>query len=197
MTASKKIQRLMFVVVVGLITIAGKAQTKDSTLTISQNPFATSTVITIHDLTNDTISLIIYNRWGNAVADFFENIVLSGTVSVTFNADTLPSDIYLLLFTLNSVNFVYQLVKTSSANVEIYGNDKEFNVYPNPTLDKILIESTYEIKEIRIFDCNGRKVLDQKNDYNNGIDLTKLKKGIYLLHIVTEDELFIEKVIKQ
>lgn len=187
----------MFVVVVGLITIAGKAQTKDSTLTISQNPFATSTVITIHDLTNDTISLIIYNRWGNAVADFFENIVLSGTVSVTFNADTLPSDIYLLLFTLNSVNFVYQLVKTSSANVEIYGNDKEFNVYPNPTLDKILIESTYEIKEIRIFDCNGRKVLDQKNDYNNGIDLTKLKKGIYLLHIVTEDELFIEKVIKQ
>ena len=197
MTAGKKLQRLMIVVVVGLITIAGQAQTKDSVLTFSENPFVTSTVITIHDLTNDTISLKIYDRWGNKVADFFENIVLSGTVSVTFNADTLLSNLYVVFFTLNSADFVFNLVKTSSANVEVYSFTKELTVYPNPALDKIFIKSTNDIKEIRIFDCNGRKVLEQKNDYNNGIDLTDLKKGIYLLHVVTKDKLFIEKVIKQ
>ena len=187
----------MIVVVVGLITIAGQAQTKDSVLTFSENPFVTSTVITIHDLTKDTISLKIYDRWGNKVADFFENIVLSGTVSVTFNADTLLSNLYVVFFTLNSADFVFNLVKTSSANVEVYSFTKELTVYPNPALDKIFIKSTNDIKEIRIFDCNGRKVLEQKNDYNNGIDLTDLKKGIYLLHVVTKDKLFIEKVIKQ
>jgi hypothetical protein len=51
--------------------------------------------------------------------------------------------------------------------------------------------------DIQIFDCNGQKVSEQKNDYNNGIDLTDLKKGFYLLHVVTKDKLFIEKVIKQ
>ncbi len=197
MTAGKKIQRLMIVVVVGLITIAGQAQTKDSVLTISQNPFATQTVLTIPNLSNDTVSLKVFNVTGLIVADFFEDTIISGTVIVTFNADSLPNGIYFVTLTLNLVNHPYKVVKDSSLYSDLLTIENRLTVYPVPTSDKFFINSSCKIKDIQVFDCNGQKVSEQKNDYNNGIDLTDLKKGIYLLHVVTEDKLFIEKVIKQ
>lgn len=197
MTAGKKIQRLLIVVIVGLVTIAGQAQTKDSVLTISQNPFATQTVLTIPNLINDTVSLKIYNPLGSIVADFFEDTIITGTVIKTFYADTLPNGFYFIRLTINSVDHTYKVLKNSSLNAETLTIEKELTLYPQPTIDKVFIKSKCKIIEVRVFDCNGRKVLEQKSDYNNGIDLTDLKKGIYLLHVVTMDILFIEKVIKQ
>jgi hypothetical protein len=197
MTAGKKIQRLVIVVVVGLLTIAGQAQTKDSVLTISQNPFATQTVLTIPNLTNDTVSLKIYNPLGSIVADYFEDTIITGTVIKTFYADTLPNGFYFIRLTINLVDHSYKVVKDSSLYSDILTIENRLTVYPVPTSDKVYIKSSCKIMDIQIFDCNGQKVSEQKNDYNNGIDLTDLKKGFYLLHVVTKDKLFIEKVIKQ
>ena len=197
MTAGKKIQRLVIVVVVGLLTIPGQAQTKDSVLTISQNPFATQTVLTIPNLSNDTVSLKVCNITGSIVADFFEDTIISGTVIITFNADSLPNGIYFIILTLNLVNHPYRVVKDSSLYSDLLTIENRLTVYPVPTSDKVFIKSSCKIKDVQIYDCNGQKVSEQKNDYNNGIDLTDFKKGIYLLHVVTKDKLFIEKVIIQ
>jgi len=197
MTAGKKIQRLIIVVIVGLLTITGKAQTPDSVMTISDSIFVTQTNITIHNLTNDTVSLKVFSMTGNIVNDFFENIVLSGTITITFNADTLADGMYLVVLTLNGDNISKRVIKNSSQNYDLLNINNELTIYPVPTSDNVFIKTSRKITDIQIYDCNGQKVKEQININNNKVDLTELKNGIYLLYLMTEDKLFIEKVIKQ
>lgn len=71
-------------------------------------------------------------------------------------------------------------------------------IYPNPVSDTLhinnLMNSTFEINDVQIFDNLGRLVL--KQSVNNDIDITNLSKGIYFLKIKNiEGSSFIKKII--
>jgi hypothetical protein len=67
------------------------------------------------------------------------------------------------------------------------------NVYPNPSQQFIKISSTDEVKNIELFDLNGRQILSTKE---TEIDLGSLSitSGIYILKIQTAKGMVSEKI---
>ena len=76
----------------------------------------------------------------------------------------------------------------------------EFMVYPNPANDVLYISSAEEEGEdieIMIYDVRGQMV--QKVSLiagNEEIDISNLDKGVYLIKIQVDDEVFTKKIIK-
>lgn len=68
-------------------------------------------------------------------------------------------------------------------------NASVFSIYPNPTSNFLTIKlsnSMSEIKEVQVFDLNGRIVLSPAVS-NNSISVKNLAAGTYLLLIETAD----------
>ena len=70
--------------------------------------------------------------------------------------------------------------------------ENEFNIYPNPTNEKINIETAEQIEKITILDISGKIILEITS---TEIDLSKQKTGTYFLKIETENGIFTEKII--
>ena len=68
-------------------------------------------------------------------------------------------------------------------------------LYPNPTNDKLFVEGLTNF-DATIFDLTGKKVLEIVNA-NRSIDMSELKPGIYMLHLTSEGNTYVKKVVKQ
>ena len=75
-------------------------------------------------------------------------------------------------------------------------NLEDFNIYPNPALNKISFDSHKKITKISIFNTLHKKVLEI-NTHQNEVDISNLLKGIYMMKIQFENQKSIyKKVIK-
>lgn len=79
---------------------------------------------------------------------------------------------------------------TSNENTVI----NKSKIYPNPTNNKVVIESPYQIKSIKLTDINGRRI--EAKQENNTIDLSKLANSMYIVQVETDSGLEYHKVIK-
>jgi hypothetical protein len=199
MTTDMKTKFLAIIVAVGLSFTPGHAQTTDTVLTVSQNPFASSTSLTIHDLSSDTVTFKIYNAVGQIVADFFDSLILSGTFTVTFTADSLPDGIYFASLTKNGQNHPLKLIKDqSAAGLPDKQIDKSIiQVFPNPTVDLLTISTDKKIIGFELYDLHGRQLLQSKNGQQNTIDMKNFDNGLYLLHLKTNEMTYIKRIIKK
>ena len=87
---------------------------------------------------------------------------------------------------------------TSPVEEYIVNKDNEFTVYPNPTSNIVTIEFDNNNTEyaIEIFDMSGRLVLQKiSSDYQNYIDVNKLKNGLYIVKIIYENYSYQNKLI--
>ena len=182
--------------IIGLTSYISQAQITDTVLTVSQNPFAISTDLTIHDLTNDTVSLKILTITGQVIEEYFENIVLTGTFTVTFNADTLSDGIYFVNLKQNGENHNLKLVKNQSSSISEITNNNGLEIYPNPTTDFLNISSDFKVERLEVYDINGRMKLKVENKQFEKVNLQNLKEGTYLLYLKTNEKIFVKKVIK-
>ncbi|MGJ8683258.1 MAG: YCF48-related protein [Nonlabens sp.] len=84
----------------------------------------------------------------------------------------------------------------SNNDTELYNDIK---IYPNPTADFINIKTlNLSISATELYDLNGRKVLSQKVDDSDTVDLSSLTTGIYFMHILDENRVVsIHKIIKE
>lgn len=67
-------------------------------------------------------------------------------------------------------------------NVEL--NETQFSIYPNPTTDKVFVNSKEKVESIVAISLSGQKVAVA---FNGEIDLSNLPKGIYILKIKFEN----------
>lgn len=68
-------------------------------------------------------------------------------------------------------------------------DEGDFKVYPNPSSGNVsILSSGFKFTSVRLFDVNGRKVMDQPVSAtdNKELDLSRFGKGIYLLQIGDE-----------
>ena len=72
----------------------------------------------------------------------------------------------------------------------------KIQLYPNPTEDAIQVIGISQDLTYKIFDSNGRQALEGKT-HNNLISLSKLPKGVYLIHLSTEDGRVVKRVVKK
>jgi hypothetical protein len=123
--------------------------------------------------------------------------------------------------TLAGTKFLRGVHFTSSTNGYVVGNGKtllkygeitsiveenralKFDIYPNPTKDKLQIVSADFITEngtIVILSIDGRKILKREigqGNRNVEIDVSHLETGIYLCKIIIDNKSSIKKMIKE
>ncbi len=102
-----------------------------------------------------------------------------------------------------SLNIWFQRMTTSGVVISTNQISSEsipnINIYPNPTVNEITIESK-GLKQVIVFNQVGKKVAnyeDLKSANQLKIDLSKLAKGTYFIQVSTADGMTIEKIIKQ
>jgi hypothetical protein len=183
----------IFLLIALIFSISVSAQNADSVFTITENPFKDSTHLILHDLDADTISLKIYDRWGRLIVSFYDSIILSGTITVTFHADSLEDGSYIAAFIKNGTNLSKSLVKDASLGLE--ENEATFLVYPNPSSEVIKIESTVPINELALYSLDGKIQQVLADISNKQINVSERTKGVYLLKITAENAFHIQKVI--
>jgi uncharacterized ubiquitin-like protein YukD len=189
-----------FRLTVTLITLlfSNTINAQTDTLTVSQNPFQTTTDITLHNLANDTVSLDVYNVTGKVVATYFKAELLIGNKTVTFNADTLPDGPYILKFKKNSKQYSLKLLKTGNqTNLSDYHfSQQSIAIYPNPTADFLNIPHSNSIIQLNLFNAVGTLCYSSSTPQTT-LDLTHFKSGHYALHITTDFGIKVYPFIKQ
>lgn len=70
----------------------------------------------------------------------------------------------------------------------------EFTIYPNPTQNKLFVESVEEILKIKVYSQLGQLVMQRK--FSDEIDVFPLAKGLYFIEVETNNGKGIQKFIK-
>lgn len=82
------------------------------------------------------------------------------------------------------------------------GNNGEYNIFPNPFDEKLIIESSKcKVKEIIIYTMDGEKIYQEKNEIPEKkeirIEFSKLNQGVYIIEIINnKNQKHYEKIIK-
>lgn len=153
---------------------------------------------------------------GNKVEFIFEAIGLApvagdppvgGHGNILFKIKTLPSLVigdeveklaniyfdYNFPVTTNSAETVFQ----SLANPE-FERDESIVLYPNPATSQVNIRCDNAIRQIELFDIQGRilqTVIENSNE--SQLDISKQSNGIYFIRISTENGQKVEQLSKQ
>lgn len=121
------------------------------------------------------------------------------------NSNSLPSEAQFRTIALNALNGASN---TSSRNFEeerkVLAEEKpnlSLRVYPNPVTDQFFISNhSLSISSVHLFDLSGNKILTASK-FNQGVirlDVSALKKGIYLLKATTiENTISTIKIMKK
>lgn len=96
-------------------------------------------------------------------------------------------------------NYRVTAVQSPSLKIDTAVSNK-FSLYPNPVNDVLTIanDDHLGIEQIRVFDVHGRKVQQEKFNKESQIqvDLSRLNRGIYMIHMQTNEGTVVKKVIK-
>jgi hypothetical protein len=99
-------------------------------------------------------------------------------------------------------NIVHQFTVGSAQSISSNTHPIKWEIFPNPTKDKILIEG-FSDEKTQIFVLNnlGERVIKTENIQagfiSKNIDLSRLSKGIYFVEISNNKTTTIKKVVKQ
>ena len=98
------------------------------------------------------------------------------------------------------------VVKTSEAEPEEPENPGEgveeieasFNVYPNPVIDKLYIETEVEVEKVVVYDAYGRHQVTETPSLQSNlvIDLTNLNCGVYFVKVITDEGEVVKRIVK-
>ncbi len=72
----------------------------------------------------------------------------------------------------------------------------KIGLFPNPTDDVIFIESKENIKQVEVFDLNGKRLLFKEENRIEQLDLSELTTGVYLLKAKSDQGIAQAKIIK-
>ncbi len=95
-------------------------------------------------------------------------------------------------------NTVSTTLEVTSVNDINQINSKEFNIYPNPVLNHLIVETDEGTSEFQVELINSLGQLCFINSYttNASIDLSDLRSGFYTLAIITDKNKVIRKIVK-
>ncbi len=95
----------------------------------------------------------------------------------------------------NTANTFYT---TFSSTVSSVG--EKISVFPNPVFNQnVIVKSQYPIEQIELFDIAGKLIANYKGNaaLNANIEVKDLTKGVYLIKVITSQNVFEQRLIKQ
>ena len=88
-----------------------------------------------------------------------------------------------------------KIIPINLTPLNIKNNDNNFNIYPNPSNGKFIIEGQ-DIINIKIVDISGKVIIITNNKtQKNWIDISNLSSAVYFAKIITKDGSFTKKII--
>ncbi|PXX96833.1 hypothetical protein DF185_19520 [Marinifilum breve] len=79
---------------------------------------------------------------------------------------------------------------------------ENISIYPNPTKGKVVIDLSNNFDystniQLKLFDANGKLIIQQKLNPITTIDLSSYSAGLYFIHFINQGEIVSFKIIKQ
>jgi hypothetical protein len=144
-----------------------------------------------------------YNTWGGKSASTIQepDNFNSNQDAVAMALGTWPFGIAGEWNDIAETNSIYFVIEYNSIPTSLKQNSNDeisLEVYPNPSNDKIKIESASEIKEIIITSVDGKILrIIPSSQKEQTIDISNLNKGIYFLNITSVNgHVSAKKIIK-
>jgi hypothetical protein len=140
-------------------------------------------------------------RNGTVVASSSNGSTTSETINYTASPNTYYARVVGWNGAFNATSCYTLKVQLGTASREeelIFGN--KFTVFPNPVTDKlnIKIDDLRGIAEIRVFDINGKLLLQQRStSINTQLDVSKLATGMYIIKVMNDGKESAMKVVKE
>ncbi len=162
------------------------SQTTDS-LSVSPNPFSSSTVIHFEIVQTDTITLQVLTMSAQVVETYFQSTVLpSGHYNINLIGDSLSDGMYLVHLEIGSSKSLNVKVVKKSSTISIEENLLLSNslIFPNPTTNSLTIP-TEGRKTIVLTDLNGKIVQKIETDKQTISLSSELEAGEYYITIVS------------
>ncbi|MCF2502602.1 T9SS type A sorting domain-containing protein [Dyadobacter sp. CY107] len=69
----------------------------------------------------------------------------------------------------------------------IFDKTSTLTAYPNPANNRIVISSDELVKQVTLHAVSGAKVFESQQHFHNGIDVSKLSQGMYIMSIIQFD----------
>jgi hypothetical protein len=88
------------------------------------------------------------------------------------------------------------MVESVTGNKSLLKNLLQCTVYPNPFAESIRIECSSSLESVQIFNVEGQLLFIQ-TDSTPEIDLKTLHSGIYMLRVISGNQVFQQKIIKK
>ena len=76
-------------------------------------------------------------------------------------------------------------------------NEAAFNIYPNPVVDRLVIETEATIEAVTIYTLTGVMIYSEVDFNNNTIDVTDFAGGVYVMKVRTENGEVVKRFIKK
>jgi len=166
------------------------------TVTINVNP----TPLT-PSITQDSIFIISDNINGNQW--YMDDVILATETNDTLDYTLYGNGEYTIIYTdangcSSSSDAVNATIEIVNVGIEEKTKELKLNIYPNPTVELINIESTKLIDELVITDLNGKIVYLESNIQQSliQVNLSELTNGVYLIRINSGETYNLKKIIK-
>ncbi len=194
----KKINQLLLLTILTFYFGTTYSQTVDS-LSVFPNPFASSTTIHFDLEQSDTITLRVFNLFGQNIRTYFQSTILpSGSYNINFLGDSLQDGVYIVRLDIGSTKSITKkAVKSgSTSNFEDNILVNKLIVFPNPTNGHITIPINGN-KTIIVTDLNGKIVKSLTTDQQI-ISLLDISAGQYFITILTnqKEKITTQKILK-
>jgi gluconolactonase len=87
--------------------------------------------------------------------------------------------------------------KTSPSGISVFPDRPSVEMYPNPVQNVLNINLPVRTGTLEVFDNSGKSVLlTNIRENNNSIDVSGLVKGIYLMKVLADNQMYTGKIVK-
>jgi carbon monoxide dehydrogenase subunit G len=159
--------------------------------------FAASTVFYTVNVENSVSSISITGTANHSAATVSGNVsnqalsVGNTTITLTVTAENGAQQAYIALVVRAAA---IDDPPTAVASAQDYG----VKVYPNPVVDKVVVESATDIREVEVFAAQGLLQLHVKPQATRvSLSLSALPAGVYVLRITNGQGVCVSKIVKQ
>jgi hypothetical protein len=173
-------------IILQILFVFGGLNLLGQSLTINPNPFIQRTQVCYTLTTADTITIAIFNRWGQQILTIVSNsITPAGVYCDSLIMDSFDDGVYVLSFRSKQKYFLgKQVIKSISASIQKVVKEERVRIYPNPVQGALTIE-TFGLKDKKLSISNmlGQTVMVYEGDLNRAFDLSEFSSGIYFFKI--------------
>ena len=127
---------------------------------------------------------------GSSIDDVWDMTVFSDGIALVGNTTSNDGDV-----SGNNGMEDMWVVKLNGEDMNLNETDSySISIYPNPTTDKINIQTQQKIERLELYDLSGKKILTKKDDLYK-LDLATITSGTYILKLITDEEIALSKKI--